>query len=77
MAEHNVELCDVTLVFASTPSPIDASLVPSVICYSVGSSLSTDVTFPPEYDSSYMCDIQANIGALCHDRQEMRHLFFC
>ena len=36
MTVHKVE---VTLVFATTPSPIGASLVPSVNFYSVGSYL--------------------------------------
>ena len=62
----------VTLVLASAPSPIDASLVPSVTRHSFG-SCQCRLHCLSNYDSSSACSIEAHIGTLRHDRQEIRH----
>ena len=64
----------VTLVLATTPSPIDAFLVPCVNRHSFG-SCPYKLHNPSNYDSSKKCSIEANTGSMCNDGQVMRH--FC
>ena len=63
-----------TLVLATTPSPIDASLVPTVIRYSVGFYLCRPHLLS-NYDSSNTCSTEGNIDTSCHDAEEMLHFY--
>ena len=74
MTEHTVEhLCCDACICNCHPSVLLCSQ--RVNRQIVGSHLYRP-HFLPDHDSSSTCSIQANIGTLCHDKQEMLHFLF-